>query len=568
MDQLVSSSAQMMSASIAYFSMEIAIATDIPTYSGGLGILAGDMLRSAADMAIPMVGVTLVSRSGYFHQCLSPEGKQSEAPETWNPATKARRLNAKVAVTIDQREVWIAAWLLTVAGHPDNEVPILLLDTDLDENSADDRHITDTLYGGDVTYRLKQEIILGIGGVRILGALGFQIHKYHMNEGHAAFLGLELLRRTAFTGNFAHDGELPYDIHEIRTRCNFTTHTPVGAGHDSFEYPLVSRILGTIIAIEHLKSLAGGEALDMSKLAMNLSGVVNGVAKRHAETSRRMFPGYVVRAITNGVHAPTWACPSVAALFDQHMLGWRNEPEILVRADCCLSNEGIWQAHSTAKVHLLDHVEALTGIRLDAERPILGFARRMTAYKRPQLLFSDLERLRTISRKLPFQIILAGKAHPHDYSGKDSIAWLHDALRAIAPEITSVFLPNYDMALAQRLVAGVDVWVNTPQPPLEASGTSGMKAAINGIPSLSVLDGWWVEGCIEGVTGWAIGDGRAESAVTDAESVYNKLEQEVLPLYYNDHATWTTLMRAVISRNGSMFNSHRMVRRYAAETYL
>lgn len=568
MDQQFAHSSLIMSARIAYFSMEIAIKADIPTYSGGLGMLAGDMLRSAADMAIPMVGVTLVSRCGYFHQCLSPEGRQSEAPETWNPATKARRLNAKVAVTIEQREVWIAAWLLTVAGHQDNEVPILLLDTDLDENSADDRHITDTLYGGDVTYRLKQEIILGIGGVRILGALGFQIHKYHMNEGHAAFLGLELLRRTALTGNYVRGSEIPYDIHEVRTHCNFTTHTPVGAGHDSFEYPLVSRILGTIIAIEHLKSLAGGEALDMSKLAMNLSGVVNGVAKRHAETSRRMFPGYFVRAITNGVHAPTWACPSVAALFDQHMLGWRHEPEILVRADCCLSNEGIWQAHSAAKLHLLDHVETLTGVRLDAERPILGFARRMTAYKRPQLLFSDLERLRTISRKLPFQIILAGKAHPHDYSGKDSIAWLHDALRAIAPDIAGVFLPNYDMALAQRLVAGVDVWVNTPQPPLEASGTSGMKAAINGVPSLSVLDGWWVEGCIEGVTGWAIGDGRADSAATDAESVCSKLEHEVLPLYYNDHETWTTLMRAVISRNGSMFNSHRMVRRYAAETYL
>jgi len=548
--------------------MEIAIEADIPTYSGGLGMLAGDMLRSAVDLAIPMVGVTLVSRSGYFHQCLSPEGRQTEAPETWNPATKARRLNAKVAVTIEQREVWIAAWLLTVAGHLGNELPILLLDTDLDENSSDDRHITDTLYGGDVTYRLKQEIILGIGGVRMLGALGFQIQKYHMNEGHAAFLGLELLRRTALAENYVRIGELPYDLHEVRTRCTFTTHTPVGAGHDSFDYALVSRILGTDIALDHLQSLAGGEALDMSKLAMNLSGVVNGVAKRHAETSRRMFPGYVVRAITNGVHAPTWACPSVAALFDEHIPGWRHEPEILVRADCCLSNEGIWRAHSAAKQQLLEHVETLTGVRLDADRPILGFARRMTAYKRPQLLFSDVERLRSISRKLPFQILLAGKAHPHDYSGKDSITWLHDALRMLTSDISGVFLPNYDIALAQRLVAGVDVWVNTPQPPLEASGTSGMKAAINGVPSLSVLDGWWVEGCIDGVTGWAIGDGRTESAATDAESVYNKLEQEVLPLYYNDHETWATLMRAVISRNGSMFNSHRMVRRYAAETYL
>jgi starch phosphorylase len=301
---------------------------------------------------------------------------------------------------------------------------------------------------------------------------------------------------------------------------------------------------------------------------MNLSGFVNGVAKRHAETSRSLFPGYAVRAVTNGVHAHTWVSPPFATLFDHHLPGWCNEPEILVRVDCCVGPDQLWEAHVAAKAALLAYVQTTTGVLLDPALPILGFARRMTSYKRPELLFSDIERLRAIARRTPFQIILAGKAHPRDAEGKERIARLHGALRTLAPDITGVFLPNYTMAMAQRLVAGVDVWLNTPQPPLEASGTSGMKAAMNGVPSLSVLDGWWAEGCIEGVTGWAIGDGRVETASNDARSLYDKLEQRVLPLYYEDRAKWTYVMKSAISRNGSLFNSHRMMRRYAAEAYL
>lgn len=552
---------------IAYFSMEVAVQADVPTYSGGLGILAGDMMRSAADLDLPMVGVSLVSRRGYFSQTLTPEGYQREEPDPWQPERACKPLGAKVSVEIEAREVWVRAWLYVVAGHLGEQLPVLFLDTDLDENDPADRELTHYLYGGDATYRFKQEIILGIGGMRMLRALGFRIRKYHLNEGHAALLALELLRSSQASSEDLRPGESPYDVQFVRSLCDFTTHTPVVAGRDEFDYVLVGRLLHGFVDEAMLRHLGGAERLDMSRLAMNLSGYVNGVAKRHAQTSRDLFPGYAVRAVTNGVHPHTWVSPAFAKIFDQHLPGWCNEPEILVRAECCVGPDAIWQAHVLAKNALLQYIRQATGVALDPEQPILGFARRMTAYKRPELLFSDLDRLRSIARRTPFQIVLAGKAHPKDLEGKDRIARLHDALRALAPEIKGVYLPNYNMTMAKLLVAGVDVWLNTPQPPLEASGTSGMKAAMNGVPSLSVLDGWWAEGCIEGVTGWAIGDGRVETASGDATALYEKLEQCVLPLY-QDRAGWTNVMKGAISRNSVLFNSHRVMRRYASEAYL
>lgn len=552
---------------IAYFSMEVAVQPDVPTYSGGLGILAGDILRSAADLDLPIIGVSLASRRGYFRQTLTPEGQQMEAPDTWEPAGVCTPLGAKVSVQIEGRSVWVAGWLYLVQGHMGEQLPVLFLDTDLPENEPVDREFTHYLYGGDTRYRFKQEMILGIGGVRMLRALGFRIRKYHMNEGHAALLPLELLRSSQASNEDVRPGESPFDIPFVRSLCDFTTHTPIGAGRDEFEYALVADLLRGFMPENVLRQLGGAERLDMSRLAMNLSGYVNGVAKRHAETSRSLFPGYAVRAVTNGVHAYTWVSPAFAKMFDHHLPGWCNEPEILVRAECCVGADAIWQAHADSKEELLQYVRQSTGLQLDADRPILGFARRMTAYKRPELLFSDLERLKSIAQRAPFQIVLAGKAHPRDLEGKERIARIHAALRALAPTIKGVYLPNYDMRMAKLLVAGVDVWLNTPQPPLEASGTSGMKAAMNGVPSLSVLDGWWAEGCIEGVTGWAIGDGRVETAAGDAASLYQKLETVVLPLYEN-RTGWTNVMRGAISRNGALFNSHRMMRRYASEAYL
>jgi len=451
---------------IAYFTMEIALRSDIPTYAGGLGVLAGDTIWSGADLELPLVAVSLVSRAGYFRQSIDAEGRQVEHPDPWDPARFAHPLDAKVAVTIEGREVWIRAWLYVVTGHMNGREPVILLDTDLDENRSDDREITHYLYGGDQTYRLKQELVLGIGGVRMLQALGFKVRQYHMNEGHSALLAAELLRRHAHPKDDVRAGESPYDILRVRELCNFTTHTPVEAGHDKFPYDLVQRCMDDLIDLPTLKLLAGENELNMTRLAFNLSEYVNGVAKRHAEVSRQFFPGYRVHAVTNGVHPYRWACESFTRLYDAHMPGWCHEPELLVRADR-IPDAAIWEAHIQAKTELVDKVRQLTGVVLDPKLPILGFARRMTAYKRADMLFSDLGRLRAIAQQHPFQIVLAGKAHPRDEHGKALIAALHRHIGELADSIPIVFLPNYDMELALAMVAGVDVWLNTPLKPLD-----------------------------------------------------------------------------------------------------
>jgi len=554
---------------VAYFSMEIALRSEIPTYAGGLGVLAGDTLRSAADLSLPLVGVTLVSRAGYFHQEIDSAGRQHELPRSWDPARWARPLDAKVAVRIEDRAVWVGAWLYVIESHLGGRAPVILLDTDLAENTPADREITHHLYGGDDAYRLMQEMVLGMGGVRVLHALGFEVSAYHMNEGHSALLGVELLRRFTYPSSELRSGESPYDVPRVRALCRFTTHTPVEAGHDRFSYELVTRLFGNSernsaaspidIDLTELRRLGGSECLNMTQLALSLSDFVNGVAKRHAEVSAKMYPGFEVRTITNGVHPYTWTAPSFRDLYDRYVAGWCHEPELLARADS-IPDAGILDAHQRAKRALIERVRELTGKALQPDIAILGFARRMTAYKRPQLLFSDLERLRGIAREQPFQIVLAGKAHPRDEEGKRLIAALHENARALAGSIPVAYLPDYDMALAQLLVSGCDVWISTPLPPLEASGTSGMKAAFNGVPSLAVADGWWIEGCIENVTGWTV-DGAA--------GLYEKLSRTVLPLFHSSTSDgWVQLMRGTITRNAAYFNSHRMMRRYATEAYL
>lgn len=551
---------------VAYFSMEIALRNEMPTYSGGLGVLAGDTMRSAADLELPMIGVTLVSRAGYFRQGIF-DGSQIEHPDVWQPERWCRSLPARVAVSIGGRDVWIGAWLHIVEGHCGGAIPVVLLDTELADNSPEDREITHHLYGGDEAYRLKQEIVLGIGGVRMLGALGVQVSKYHLNEGHAAFLTLELLRRHSHTTQEAGTAGSHHDTAAVRSRCVFTTHTPVDAGHDQFPYALAEPLLGEFNYGAELRVLAGKDRLNMTRLALNLSEHVNGVARRHAEVSRRMFPGYEIRAITNGVHPWTWACDSFRRLYDSRMPRWCHEPELLMRADG-IADEEIRAAHAEAKAALADEIVRSGGHAPDSKVITIGFGRRMTQYKRPDLLFSDLDRLRAIARRHPLQIVLAGKAHPRDGSGKELIQHLHECARQLQDAIPVVFLVDYDMRIARLLVSGVDLWLNTPQRPLEASGTSGMKAALNGVPNLSVLDGWWLEGWIEGVTGWAIGGDSDGDDASDRSSLYDQLENVVLPLYYNDSAGWTRVMKGAISRNASYFNSHRMMRRYASEAYL
>ncbi|HKO88774.1 MAG TPA: alpha-glucan family phosphorylase, partial [Burkholderiales bacterium] len=527
-------------------------------------VLAGDTMRSAADLHLPMVGVTLASRAGYFKQTIV-HGAQIEEPDHWQPDKWASLLAAKVAVRIGEREVWVGAWLYVAEGHRGGAVPVVLLDTDLPENHNEDRKLTDFLYGGDQTYRFKQEMVLGIGGVRMLAALGFDISKYHLNEGHAAFLTLELLRRYAHSrrgGNGLH-----YDEYAVMQRCVFTTHTPIEAGHDQFPYDLADRLLNDIVDGSVLRQFAGEDRLNMTRLALNLSEHVNGVARRHAEVSRRMFPGYDVAAVTNGVHPWTWACDSMRALYDEYLPRWCHEPELFMRV-ARIPDEALREAHSVAKRALLELVRHSGGPAMDSALPVLGFARRMTAYKRADLLFTDVERLKAIAREHPFQIVLAGKAHPHDVPGRALIERLHRYADELAEVVPIAFLPNYNMDVARVLVSGADVWLNTPMRPLEASGTSGMKAALNGVPNLSVPDGWWLEGWIEGITGWAIGGDADSDNSRDAVALYNKLERDVLPLYYGDPAHWTAVMKGAIGLNASYFNSHRMMRRYAVEAYL
>jgi len=559
---------------IAYFSMEIGVKNDIPTYSGGLGILAGDTIKSAADLKLPLVAVTLISRKGYFSQEIDENGWQKEKPTGWDPAKHLKLLSGKAMVLIEGREVFVQAWLYTVVSPTGGKVPILFLDTDVGENAPQDRSITDQLYGGDIAYRIKQEVVLGMGGVRMLQALDFHIKKFHMNEGHASFLALELLHKFKRDIESVWDERSVWDIARVRDLCVFTTHTPVEAGHDKFPYPLVKQVLGELIPFDVLKDLAGKDSLNMTLLALSLSKYVNGVAKKHGEVSQHMFPGYHIHAITNGVHTFTWTCDEMAKLFDKYIPGWANEPELFVRSGSIPELE-LWEAHREAKRKLLTYVGHSTGVVMDPNVLTFGFARRATAYKRPHLLFHDVNRLLEITEKGRLQIIYAGKAHPNDDNGKRLIQGIYGYRDRLKGKISIAFLPGYDMDIALNLVSGVDVWLNTPLRPLEASGTSGMKAAHNGVVNFSVLDGWWIEGHIEGFTGWSIGGPPTEtelpgaSDAADAADLYYKLEKLIIPRYYDPNKSgWSRMMKNAISKNAYYFNSHRMMRRYVTEAYI
>ncbi|MDQ6886114.1 MAG: alpha-glucan family phosphorylase [Gemmatimonadota bacterium] len=550
--------------------MEICLEQAIPTYSGGLGVLAGDTLRSAADLEVPMTGVTLLHRKGYFRQQLDGAGAQSEIPTNWRPEDFLELLPPVVSVLIDGRKVLVRAWRYSVRGVTGHEVPVLLLDTGIPENSEWDRALTDQLYGGDAHYRLCQEVVLGMGGAAVLRALGYDardVH-YHINEGHSALLTLTLLERR-IAGRPTSE-VTAHDIEAVRQQCVFTTHTPVPAGHDRFTLDEVRKVLGD----EHVRLLEAAGCLDadglnMTFLALRFTRFVNGVAMRHREVSRGMFPMHAIDSITNGVHAVTWTSRPFRDLLDRRIPEWRRD-NLYLRYAVSVPLEEIEEAHAVAKKDLLQEVERRHGVRLDPKLLTLGFARRATPYKRANLIFSDIERLRAIAKNTgPLQILFAGKAHPQDGGGKELIRRIFGAAGQLGRDVRVIYLENYEMALACKLVAGVDLWLNNPRKPLEASGTSGMKAALNGVPSLSVLDGWWIEGHLEGVTGWAIGNSSATAAddAADANDLYVKLEQVILPLFYALPDGYAEVMRNAIAVNGSFFNTQRMVSQYLHNAY-
>ena len=556
---------------IAYFSMEIGVRSDIATYSGGLGVLAGDTIRSAADLGISMVGVSLLSRKGYFHQILDFSGWQTEEPDSWQVEKYCTKLNHRISLPIESRTVQLQCWKYIVEGINGEEVPIYFLDSELAENAEYDRSLTDYLYGGDDYYRLCQEIILGIGGILMLRKLGYtDIHRYHMNEGHAGLLVLELLKEEA-----ARQGaELISDKHteEVRKKCVFTTHTPVPVGHDQYSLGLFEQLVHEFYLYKDCKDVFCFEnKLNLTYLALTHSRYINGVAKKHKEVSKQLLGNYQIDSITNGVHVGTWTSDSFSNLYDKHIDGWRAD-SLSLRYALNIPFGDIWNSHQAAKKNLLDYVQNTMGVSMSLDIMTIGFARRATQYKHADLVLTDLDRLIDISDNVgKFQIIYSGKAHPHDYRGKELIQHIHRAKEQLKDKIIIVYLPNYNMKLGKLLTSGTDVWLNTPQPPMEASGTSGMKAALNGVPSFSILDGWWLEGCIEGVTGWSIGERKHLDQQFDqkvyAEFLYQKLQEVILPTYYSNHEGFISIMRNAIAINGSFFNSERMLNQYISKAY-
>ncbi|MGD8571294.1 MAG: alpha-glucan family phosphorylase [Gammaproteobacteria bacterium] len=559
-----------MKATVAYFSMEIGLDSAIPTYSGGLGVLAGDSIRSAADLEINMVAVTLLHRYGYFHQKIDNTGWQTEEPDVWPIEQHLEEIPTDAYVYIEDRTVKLRVWRYIVKGCKGHEIPVYFLDTDHEQNSPNDRTLTHYLYGGDHFYRLCQEVVLGIGGVKALRALGYtDIRRFHMNEGHASLLVIELLTEVAAASNGNNVSKEVLD--KVTQMCVFTTHTPVPAGHDQFPMDMAKKVLQQYPIFEQL-DIRFNSTLNMTFVALNNSYYINGVAKKHKETSQKMFSKYEIHAITNGVHLTTWTSEPWQKLFDEHVPGWR-EDNTSLRCIISVSKNDIWNTHQQSKAILLDYIARTTNDHLDPNVLTIGYARRATMYKRPDLLFLDIERLNSIATTAgKLQLVFAGKAHPHDQFGKELIQKIHRLKTLLHEDIKLVYLNEYDMSLGKLMTSGVDLWLNTPRAPLEASGTSGMKAAANGVPSFSILDGWWIEGCIEGVTGWAIANSdetgqKIDTDTRDAGHLYDKLQNTIMPLYYHDNDGYAAVMRQAISYNASYFNTERMLSQYVYKAY-
>ncbi len=544
---------------VGYFTMEIGFSRQIPTFAGGLGVLAADIMRSATDLGVKAAAMTMCWQHGYMKQSINADGSQQYSEMNWNPSEVLKKLPQTVEVTIEGRQVKVGVWVLELEsrGHV---VPVYFLDTNLPENQPWDRDITKYLYGGDGYMRLKQEVVLGIGGVRMLRKLGYaNVGTFHMNEGHAAFLTLELLR------------ERDYKDDNVRPSCAFTTHTPVKAGHDVFPYDMAYKVVGDMLPW-HIRKIAGEDSLSMTLLAMHLSRYTCGVARVHGMVSRAMFPGENIDHITNGVHAEHWASEDMRRLLDRYCTGWRDNPSVLSKASHDIPDEALWEAHRVSKRRLIQEANKYSVIPLDENTLTIASARRVVAYKRPELIYTNLNRLIEVGQG-HLQIIHSGNAHPQDPFGQDVIKRMIQRSRSLSDKIRIVYIPNYNPDLAKMMVSGADVWLNTPTRLHEASGTSGMKACINGTLNLSTLDGWWIEGYeMDPQAGWRIGPlaqslDADDTRQIDAEDLYTQLQYQVIPEYeHADHVRWIRRMKRTIGLMG-YFNTHRAVTEYLAKAW-
>ncbi len=549
---------------IAYLSMEIALESDIKTYSGGLGVLAGDTLKSAADLRLPMIGITLLNDQGYFKQKINKKGEQEERLSNYN-FSKLKKLKNRVKIKIGKDVVRVGVWQYLIDAKNGFFVPVYLLDTKIPGNKSKFSNLTGQLYRSDKDYRLMQEIILGRAGVKMIKSLGYKnIKKFHINEGHGALATIQLFHESKKRSNRE-------KIKEVRSKCVFTTHTPIQAGHDVFPAEFMKKYQQDFPF--KLPGLVSRGEINMTRVALLFSEYVNGVALSHRDVSSKMFPDYPIHSITNGVHSQTWTSDEFKKIYDKYIPNWRNS-SLSLRNAFNIPLTVIWQTHQKSKKKLIDYIYKKQKIKLDLNIFTIGFARRFTGYKRSNLLFYDINRLLKIHKNVgKIQIVYAGKAHPDDENGKEMIKSINDIAKKYKKEIKIVFLEGYEMDIAKLMVAGVDVWLNTPLPPNEASGTSGMKAAHNGIPHFSTLDGWWIEGLVNRKTGWAIGERRSDFKLKDldqkdAKSLYDKLEKKIIPRYYNMPQNWRETMRYTISVNASFFNTERMLQQYIQEAYL
>ncbi len=541
---------------VAYISAEFGLRTSLATYSGGLGVLAGDHVKSAADAGVPLVGISLYYHQGYGLQRIDVHGEQHLDFPRCSPSALLADSGVRLKLELDGQTVHAHAWRFDQVGRHGHVVPVYFLDTLLPENPPEWQDVSRMLYGGDHANRLRQEAVLGIGGYELMQALGWQGELCaHLNEGHTAFFACAMLRDLG-------------DRDAVRRRTHFTTHTPVPAGHDVFDLEDVVRVVGAYVP-EAVAKLGGESRVSMSTLASALADSCNGVSEINARVARDIFPDRAVDGLTNGVHFDTWVHPALAALYDRFAPGWRDDSHLLeplVARDDAEFDAAFDAARAVAKAELIEYANGLTQLGLREDVLTLGFARRAAPYKRATLLFTDLDRLLKFGTGR-VQVIFAGKAHPNDVRGRALVSEIVKRSRELRGRLNVAFLPNYNMWLGRMLTSGVDIWLNNPIRPLEACGTSGMKAALNGVPNFSVLDGWWAEGCAHGENGWAIGHGEEHrDDLRDADALYRVLGEQILPAWEADPSVFRAVRKRAVA-TAPAFSAARMIRQYDQRYY-